>query len=298
MKKITYLLFLLILLGCDKSASNMSFDADQAYTFLTEQCDLGPRNPGSEAIMLVRDYIKNNLEQCGAEVKTQDFSVDDSTTTYYGTNIVGSFYPRNPKRLLIGAHYDTRPWADKDKDEKNHDKPIMGANDGASGVAVLLELASILADNQPKQYGVDLVFFDLEDIGKYNDSESWSNGAQYYAKNMLTDKPEYVIVVDMIGDDDLHIPMEYYSYHSAPELLKKLVDFAEARGFDQFSRQVGQPIVDDHLPFLKEGLKAIDFIDFDYTYWHTMYDTPDKCSPKSLKAVGQTLIDFIYEKKK
>jgi len=174
----------------------------------------------------------------------------------------------------------------------------MGANDGASGVAVLLELASILADNQPKQYGVDLVFFDLEDIGKYKDDESWSRGAQYYAQNMLTDKPEYVIVVDMIGDDDLHIPMEYYSYHSAPELLKKLVDFSQARGFDQFSRKVATPIMDDHIPFLKEGLKAVDLIDLDYPYWHTMYDTPDKCSPKSLEAVGQTLIDFIYEKKK
>lgn len=297
MKKIKYLLFLLLFIGCGKSVPNISFDENQAYLFLTEQCDIGPRNPGSEGIDILRDYIKNTLEQCGAVIKTQNFSVTDTGETYYGTNIAGSFYPRNPRRLLIGAHYDTRPWADKDKDEKNHNEPIMGANDGASGVAILLELANILADNQPARYGVDLAFFDLEDMGKYNDSESWSRGAQYYAKNMLTDKPEYVIVVDMIGDDDLHIPMEYYSYHSAPELLKKIVDFAEARGFDQFSRKVGIPIVDDHLPFLKEGLKAIDLIDFDYSYWHTMYDTPDKCSPKSLKAVGQTLVDLIYEKK-
>lgn len=297
MKKSIYLFFLLILVGCGNTASNIRFDENQAYTFLAEQCDFGTRNPGSEGIILERDYIKNTLGQCGAEIKTQDFSVDDSSRTYYGTNIVGSFYPRNPHRLLIGAHYDTRPWADKDKDEKNHDKPIMGANDGASGVAILMELANILADTQPKQYGVDLVFFDLEDIGKYNNNESWSRGAQYYAANMLTDKPEYVIVVDMIGDADLHISMEYYSYHSAPELLKKLVDLAEARGFDQFDRKVKSPIIDDHLPFLKEGLKAVDIIDLDYPYWHTMYDTPDKCSPKSLKAVGQTLTDFIYEKK-
>ena len=164
-------------------------------------------------------------------------------------------------------------------------------------MAILLEFADILADNKPENYGIDLVFFDLEDIGQYSESDSWCKGSEYYVNNMLTEKPEYVIIVDMVGDKDLSIPMESFSYQSAPELLQKLNDLAEKRGFTQFKRTIGIPIEDDHLSFIKKGFSAIDLIDFDYPYWHTLQDTPDKCSKNSLYVVGQTVIDYIFSRK-
>ncbi len=297
MKKILVVLMLTLVFACSSNKKNIQFDKSQAYTFLKEQCDFGPRNPGSENIKLVREYIRNILEQCGAVVQEQNFSVTGDTIDYNGTNIVGSFYPDKSERLLIGAHYDTRPWADKDENPQNRNKPILGANDGASGVAVLLELANILADNKPPKYGVDLVFFDLEDIGSYQNEDSWCKGSEYYANNMLTDKPAYVIILDMIGDEDLSIPMEYFSYQSAPELLQKLNDYAQKRGFTQFKRKISSPITDDHIPFIKRGMQAVDLIDFDYPYWHTLQDTPDKCSENSLFAVGQTITDYIFKEK-
>ncbi len=297
MRKILFFIILFALVGCGSASKKITFDEKQAFAFLEEQCDFGPRNPGSEAIALEREYIKNILEQCNALVKTQSFTVYQDSIEYYGENISASFHPELTDRILLGAHYDTRPWADKDPNPDNHNKPILGANDGASGVAVLLELANILADNKPKKYGVDLVFFDLEDIGKYQNSDSWCKGSEYYAANMLTESPDYVIVVDMIGDEDLSIPMEYNSYQSAPELILKLNDYAEKHGFSQFKRKIGLSLTDDHVPFIKRGYRAIDLIDFDYPFWHTLEDTPDKCSEKSLLAVGQTLVDFIYLEK-
>ncbi len=296
MKKYIFFVMLLLIFGCKNSTRKVIFDEMEAYSFLKDQCDMGPRNPGSEAIELEREYIKNILEECGAIVKEQNFSTSIDSSTYYGVNIVGSFYPERTLRLMIGSHYDTRPWADKDPNPENHDKPIIGANDGASSVAILLEFANILADHKPPEYGIDLAFFDLEDSGKYKDENSWCKGSDFMAKNMITDKPEYVIVLDMVGDEDLNIQMEYFSYQNSPELLQKLNDLAEKRGFTQFKRKIGLPITDDHVSFIKQGYKAIDLIDFDYPYWHTMEDTPDKCSEKSLLVVGQTVLDYIYGK--
>lgn len=293
-KLLIFCIFSFILFSCAKAVPK--FNPDRAFQYLTEQCDLGPRYPGSDGILLVRDYIINNLLTNGAEIEEQTFSVEIGTQDYTGVNIIASFYPRLSRRILLGAHYDTRPWADKDADENNHDQPIIGANDAASGVSVLLEIAAILAENQPPQYGVDMIFFDLEDMGEYGRNETWCLGSDYYAEKFSGRFPEKAIIVDMIGDRDLNIDMEYFSYHNSPELVKEIWDYAAELNFKEFRPRITHRIYDDHYPLIQAGFNAIVIIDFDYPYWHTMQDTPDKCSPNSLYVVGQTLLELLYQK--
>ncbi len=212
-------------------------------------------------------------------------------------NIIASFYPQMSRRILFGAHYDTRPWADMEEEISLHDTPIMGANDAASGVAVLLELAKIVSAKQPQQFGIDLVFFDLEDMGAYGDNETWCLGSSYFADNYTKSKPEKSIVIDMIGDADLSINMEYTSYHNSPNLVKEVWEIAEQLGFNEFKSKITNRIYDDHYPLIAAGFNAIDIIDFEYPPWHTLEDTPDKCSPKSLGIVGQIMVNLIYQEK-
>ncbi len=271
------------------------FDQDKAFLLLEKQCELGPRYPGSTEIQLCRDLIINQLSKTSARLEEQHFEVTVLDSAIQGVNIIASFYPQMSRRLLLGAHYDTRPWADEEEDPALHSQPIPGANDGASGVAVLLELARIIDQHQPPQFGVDLVFFDLEDSGQTAYNHTWCLGSTYFAENFSGPKPEKAIIVDMIGDKDLKIDMEYISYHNAPLLVKEIWETAAELGFNEFRPIITKRIYDDHVPLLNIGINAAVIIDFDYPYWHTMEDTPDKCSPHSLFVVGQTLIHLIYQ---
>jgi len=293
---------LLILLICTFSLISCAehipqFNSEQSFRYLEEQCEIGPRYPGSDEIQLCRDYIISKLNNLGAEVELQKYTVIIEDVEYDGVNIIAGFYPRMSRRILLGAHYDTRPWADKDKDKDNHNVPILGANDAASGVAVLLEIASKLAEKQPKQFGIDLVFFDLEDMGSYGNNDTWCLGSSYFAQNYKGEKPEKSIIVDMIGDADLQIEMEYYSYYNSPELVNEIWEIATELNFKQFKPKITKGIYDDHYPLIVAGFEAIDIIDFEYPYWHTIEDTRDKCSPHSLYVVGQTLLTLIYQEK-
>jgi len=272
------------------------FKGENAFQVLKDQCDLGARVPGSEEIELCRDYIIDKLHKYGAEVKQQKFSVEINGEEIAGVNITGSFYPRLSRRILLGAHYDTRPWADKDADETNHTKPVLGANDGASGVAVLLEIGRILSETMPEEYGIDLVFFDLEDMGTYTEDDGWCLGSKYFAEHWEGDKPEKSIVIDMIGDKDLRIPIEYHSYHNSPLLVREVWNIAKQLGISEFDNRIDNAINDDHYSLIKAGFEAIDIIDFEYESWHTVHDTPDKCSAASLQAVGQVMVNLIYQK--
>ncbi|MCK4956680.1 MAG: M28 family peptidase [Candidatus Cloacimonetes bacterium] len=272
------------------------FDGEQAFTHLIKQCEIGPRYPGSDEIIICREYIKANLEKSNAKIITQKFSAEINDSKYESENIIARFFPRQSRRIMLAAHYDTRPWADKDSNIDNHNTPIIGANDAASGVAVLLQIATILNKTQPSEFGVDLVFFDIEDMGSYGSNENWCLGSKYFAENIPIREPEKIILIDMIGDKDLEILMEQHSYHDSPILVNQIWEIAAEKGYKQFKRKLGQLIYDDHVPLLSSGLNAIDIIDFDYKYWHTLEDTPDKCSSESLQIVGQTLIEFIYQK--
>jgi len=294
-KLINFIILSLLLASC--TGNIPVFNETEAFAHLEKQCELGVRYPGSDGIELCRDYIINELLKHNAEVELQKFKVNIDNKEIDGVNIIAEFYPQMSRRILLGAHYDTRPWADKEEDPSLHNEPILGANDGASGVAVLLEIAKIISDQQPPQFGIDMVFFDLEDMGTYTKNETWCLGSAYFAENYSGVKPEKAIIVDMIGDKDLAVNMEYFSYHNSPNLVKEVWDIADQLGYSEFKSKIVNRIYDDHYPLLEIGFNAIVLIDFEYPYWHTLEDTPDKCSPRSLNIIGQTLVNLIYKEK-
>jgi glutaminyl-peptide cyclotransferase len=282
--------------GCARSA-RPEFDGASAFSFLREQCDMGPRYPGSPGHEAMERFLAATLDSFGATVTRQPFEAVLSTgDTLRLVNIIASYRPDAGTRILIGAHYDTRPRADHDPNPANRATPINGANDGASGVAVLLELARLFAGAKPP-VGVDLVFFDGEDWGEEGHTEDYLLGSRRYAKSLGIHRPRAAIVLDMIGERDSRIPIEGFSAASSPALCARIYGIARTLGVPNFVQSPGPSIIDDHLPLIQAGLSAIDLIDFDYPYWHTLGDTPDKCSGESLAAVGTVLVRFIWEER-
>lgn len=279
--------------------AQINFDGDKAYNYLLMQTDLGPRNPGSKGHTACLELLKNELEKSGAKVHLQPFMHYDSHEgkTLNMTNIIGSFEIDKMSRIILCAHWDTRPIADHDSPD-NKNKPIIGANDGASGVAVLLEVARHLSLNPPP-VGIDIIFFDGEDYGKEGELENYCLGSRHFVANNKSYYPEYAILLDMIGDAQLEIPIEGYSQHYMPEIVGQIWAVAANLGYSQFIPEVRHYVFDDHVILNSGGIPAIDLIDFEYPdqshrYWHTLDDTPDKCSPHSLKVVGDVLMEIIY----
>lgn len=252
-----------------------SFDGERAYQYALDQCEIGPRPPGTEAGWATGDYIMGRLEELGWEVVAQEFD-------YRGVRLRNVIGRRGQGPVVVlGAHYDTRPVADRDPEHPN--EPVLGGNDGASGVAVLLELADVVGQHE-LEHEVWLAFFDGEDSGHLG-GWPFCVGSAYMAEH-LSVGPEWVIVVDMVGDADQQL---YYEGYSDQALREKLWDIAADLGYETFVPEVGHPIVDDHVPFLNAGIPAVDIIDIDYPYWHTIEDTCDKVSPESLESVGRVL---------
>lgn len=211
------------------------------------------------------------------------------------TNVVASFSLQKTERILLCAHWDSRPWADQDPNSENRDQPVLGANDGASGVAVLLEVARHIQLAEPK-YGVDIVLFDGEDSGLPGQPDSYALGAQHFAKNKdFRYRPKFGILLDMVGDKDLQIYQEENSVNYAPQIVERIWDRAQGLGSSSFFASPGYQVTDDHLPLLNVGIPCVNLIDFDYEYWHTLADTPDKCSPESLAEVGRLILSLLYE---
>jgi glutaminyl-peptide cyclotransferase len=282
--------------GCARSAPP-TFDGASAYVFLREQCDMGPRYPGSPGHAAIRRYLLERLASFGASVTQQPFEAVLSTgDTLRLVNIVGSYRPEARKRILLGAHYDTRPRADRDPDRAKRAQPIIGANDGGSGVAVLLEIARLLAASKPS-VGVDLVFFDGEDWGEEGNTADYLLGSRRYAKSLGGRRPLAMILVDMVGERDSRIPVEGFSAAASPALCARIYGIARDLRVPNFVQSQGASIIDDHLPFVQAGIPAIDLIDFEYPHWHTLADTPDKCSGESLAAVGSVLVRYVWEER-
>lgn len=273
------------------------FDGSRAFAALKAQTDFGPRTPNSDAHKKCLAYLAAELERSAESVVKQSFTITGyNNETLPLTNIFASFNKQAPKRVLLLAHWDSRPRADQDPNEANRSKPVLGANDGASGVAVLLELARLMKQ-MPPAIGVDLLLVDGEDYGKSSDLEKYFLGAKYFTKTMPRDyKPLFGILLDMIGDADLRIPMEQNSMKLAPQVLSMVWSAAQELGVSQFASVPGEQIEDDHLALNEAGIPTIDLIDFQYPYWHTVEDTPDKCSPESLEAVGKVLVHVLYTK--
>ena len=274
------------------------FDGVHAYqSYVTEQMNLGARPAGSAADRATGDYILAQLKESQWKTETQEFVYRNVPVR----NIVGKNSVGRGPLIILGAHYDTRPRADQD--QAHPDQPVPGANDGASGVAVLLELARTL-DLSKLKNEVWLVFFDAEDNGDLggcvvapspcdNTPWHWSVGSEYFASK-LTVKPEFVVIADMIGDADQNI---YYEQYSDKQLQEELWKIAARLGYTkEFIPQYKWPIDDDHTPFLQRGIRAVDLIDFDYPYWHTTQDTTDKVSGESLGRVGKVLQTWLENK--
>jgi len=296
---------LVVLLGCRFALSGCSdpapnkipeFDAQKAFAQLVKQCDIGPRYPGSQGQRKCLDYLTATLSRYSETVTTQPFPVTFGRPpqTVEGYNVIARFQPQKEARILLCAHWDTRPWADKDPDPRNHEKPILGANDGASGVAVLLEVARLLHDHPP-EVGVDIVLFDGEDAGSEGRMQSWAQGSAYYASHLARkDYPVFGVLIDMIGDADLTIYQEANSRAYARPVVERVWAIARELNCTAFKPETGSAVMDDHIPLLQIGVSCIDLIDLDYPYWHTLADTPDKCSPASLDQVGRVLVKLIY----
>lgn len=299
MKKSIFVLITVFLLSCQ--TNEIQFDGDSAFNWLEKQCEFGPRNPGSKGYFNCKDFFIQNLKDFSDTVFTQNFTYTElwDNNTYDLSNIIAEFNTNSEKHILLGAHWDTRPWADKDLNPSNRFTPIIGANDGASGVAVLMELAKMFNSNQPP-INITLVLFDGEDMGVEGIPNSYAKGSQYFAKNLPIRKPDYGIILDMIGDRILEIPIERNSYRVAPNLVDELWDLAEKLKLPAFQNRLGYDIYDDHVPLWEfAGIPAIDLIDFNYpnqrvNYWHTLNDIPQNCSPESLNQVGRLLTNYIY----
>ena len=268
-------------------SSDLIFDGNLAYEHVLAQVAIGPRPTGSEAGWATGDFIIAELEKLGWQAESQEFLF----MGVRGRNIIGRIEGGNGSIVILGAHYDTRPAADQDPNPALRGEWIEGGNDGASGVAVLLELARVLEAEKLKN-DVWLAFFDAEDRGRL---EGWpfSVGARHMAENLAVN-PQSVVVVDMIGDADQQL---YYEQNSTAELSREIWAVAAELGYeDSFIPQFRHTIIDDHLPFLERSIPAVDIIDFDYPYWHTVEDTADKVAPESLERVGRTLEVWLEEK--
>jgi hypothetical protein len=258
------------------------FNGDRAHEDVVYQVELGPRTPGSEAHGQVIDWIQEELQQAGWETEIQEAEMMGHPIQNIVAYQPGQYRTSKPW-IILGAHFDSRFVADQDPDPQNQSQPVPGGNDGASGVAVLLEMARVLPRNIPNN--VWLVFFDAEDNGRIPGWD-WILGSRAFVEQ-LEGQPEAAIIVDMIGDADLDI---YYERNSDPQLSAEIWEQAHELGYtEQFIARPKYSILDDHTPFLEAGIRAVDLIDFDYPYWHTVEDTPDKVSAESLQAVGETL---------
>ena len=298
------ILLILIIFSCSIQTcggNGPTFDQDRSFEYLVKQCDFGPRNPGSDGYEACKQFIIDESENHADDVVLQPFTYTEQKDhqTYDLVNIIARLNTESDVQIMIGAHWDTRPWAEEDLDKFKRRTPIVGANDGASGVAVLLELMQVMSKNAPP-VGVNIVFLDGEDLGVPGINESFGQGAHYFAKHLPIPKPDEAIIVDMVGDAQLTLPMERYSYNQNRELVKWLWNRAHELDLSAFQSKIGYAIYDDHVPLYQHaGIPSIDIIDFKYpnsyaNYWHTHSDLPENCSAESLGQVGILLTDYIY----
>ena len=282
------------------------FNADSAYVYTKAQVDFGPRIPSTAAHANTAAYLVQKFKSFGGQVRVQQAPAK----TYDGKshtlkNIIANFYPEKKERVLISAHWDARPFSDQDPDVNMQDKPFDAANDGASGVAVMLEMARQIQLKQPN-VGVDFILWDIEDYGKANDEtpneSTWCIGSQYWAKNQPVKgyKPLYAINLDMVGGGNAQFAQDEVSRKYAPNVVKKVWDIGNEIGYSAyFINVISGSIIDDHYWINQAGIPCIDIIHYTdtagfYMNWHTQLDNLNNIDKNTLKAVGQTVLETIY----
>jgi Zn-dependent M28 family amino/carboxypeptidase len=298
--------------SCDRfrSGPRTAFSGEQAMTYVKAQLDFGPRVPGTPGHRRTGDWIVAQMRQRADTVIEQVWThVTQNGDSLPMRNVLARFRPSVEQRILYVAHWDTRPIADADRNLGARTQPIPGANDGASGVALLVALADVF-EKTPPTVGVDLLFVDGEDYGSFGDPDLRDVliGSRYFADHLPSAdyRPLLGVVWDMIGDRDLNIYQEGNSVNAAPEVVERVWRTAHELGYeDVFIPEVIEPINDDHVPLINKGLRVIDVIDIDYgppienggrpaaTYHHTMQDTIDKVSVRSLQIVGDVATALV-----
>jgi len=288
------------------------FNADSAYQYTANQVAFGPRVPNTQAHVNCGNYFVEEFKRFGAQVIEQEATLYTyNKQAIQAKNIIASFNPENKNRVLLCAHWDSRPFADEDPDPANHRTPIDGANDGAGACGALLEIARQIGIQQPK-IGIDIVLFDAEDWGaprfEKNYDGGWCLGSEYWAKNphIPNYTAKYGILLDMVSARGAKFYKELYSLSYAKNIVNKIWETAHILGYDSFFiNQNGGAIVDDHLEVIKHrGIPCINIIQYDPNtkkgfadYWHTINDTMDEVSKETLKAAGQTVLHVIYNEK-
>lgn len=281
------------------SAAVSTFDGNGAFEMTRQQCEFGPRVPGTAAHAKCAEWLTSTLQASCDTVMVQTGTVQTARSGQLGIkNIIGIINPEASQRLLLMAHWDTRPWADNDPDPANHGKPVMGANDGASGVGVLLQLARHLKADSTS-LGIDIVLVDAEDMGENDNEESWALGAQFWAQHphVTGYKPLFGILLDMVGADDATFTREYYSAQYAGGFVDLVWNCAAG---SHFKNAQGGAVTDDHIFVNRAGIPCIDIIDMRSdsdtgfcSVWHTVKDNMDGISANTLGEVGQTLLNVI-----
>ena len=277
-------------------APPVTFDGAQALARVRHQVDAGPRIPNTPPHVATGDWIAAQLKASADSVEVQAFShVTAAGDTLHLRNFIARFRPAAPERVLFVTHWDSRPHADNDPLPANRTRPVPGADDGASGTAVLLGVADELK-RAPPTVGVDLLFVDGEDYGSFDgDAPDVLIGATYFAQHLPRGyQPLYGVLLDMIGDSNQVFLREENSRDAAPEVVERVWQAARDLGLGRnFPNRDTGGITDDHVPLIRAGLRCIDVIDLDYPYWHTTADTPDKIDSRSLVNVGRVVLALV-----
>ena len=293
----------LVALGCQARAgdggskSAVEFNGRTALTYVEKQMSFGPRIPNKPGHQLEADWLLTELRARADTVIVQEITHRlRNGEVLHLRNFFARFRPEATERVLFLAHWDTRPMADKSANLARQRMPVPGANDGASGVAVLLGVADALKARPPAS-GVDLLFVDGEDYGDFADTSDVLIGSRWFAAHQPPGyQPLFAVLFDMVGDKDLQIYQEGQSLAFAPEVVQRVWRVAAERGHDrQFIPSVRHTLTDDHVSLQKAGIHAIDVVDFDYPYWHTTDDTLDKVSAESLQIVGDVAVALVRQ---
>ena len=291
-------LLLALVLPTACGGGSLPVDGKRALARVEAQVAMGPRECGTPGAAKLREWLAGEVGRLGGRIEHQAFTDSSTGRAIALENLIVRYGPATGRRILFCAHYDTRPWCDQDPDTSWRDKPMPGANDAASGVAVLLELAELMHRRAPA-IGVDLVFFDGEDLGTDKKPEDFCLGSKGYARRLPpagdAARPIAGFLLDMIGDRDLQIYAERFSSERASNLTALVAEAAGASHAVHFHPDVRWPIIDDHIPLLDAGLPTVDLIDFDYPAWHTHRDLPDQVSAASLAEVARVCGWIVYD---
>lgn len=297
LRRLALLLPLAVLAGGACAARTPEADGARALARVERQVAAGPRIPGTPGHDSIATWIAGEVTRLGGRLERQSFTDSVSGRRYALTNLIGHFGPATGRRIALCAHWDSRPWSDRDPDPAHQADPLPGANDGGSGVAVLLEVAERMA-KQPPPVGVDLVFFDGEDEGRASEPQEFCLGSRHYAASFRSvgesERPVAAFLFDMVGGKTARFTPDYQSSQRAANLVEMIAEATRATRARHFGTEVTHDLFDDHIPLLDAGIPAADIIDIDYPAWHTHLDLPDQLSAETLAEVSSVALWLVY----